>query len=109
MTLFKLHPETETDTEFLSRIRDLFEEPPRMPVTMSPEQKNALAQFLEKAAGEMREMGITGDALAEELSRGEGKQRRLSNADKERGLIASAFVVGFEMGHDYALRWGKAF
>jgi hypothetical protein len=109
MTLFKLNPETEADTEFMSRLADLFKEPPRMPVTMSIGQKNALAQFLERATVEMREMSHTGYAIGEAVRKVKGKRRRLSDTNKERGLIASAFVIGFEMGHDYALRWGKAF
>jgi hypothetical protein len=109
MELFKLHPETQADAEFLSRLAALFQEPPRMPTTMSNAQKNALAQFLEKATVEMREMVVTGYALGEALRAPKGKRRPLSKAEKERGLIASAFVIGFEMGHDYALRWGKVF
>ena len=109
MTLFKLHAETQIDTELLSRLVDLFKEPPRMPLTMSPEEKNALAQFLEKATVEMREMGNTGFELGEAVPSRTGRRRRLSKADKERALIAAAFTIGFEMGHDYALRWGKVF
>jgi len=109
MALFKLDPESQADAEFISRLIGLFKEPPRMLVTMSSGQKNALAQFLEKATIEMREMSHTGYAVGEALRKVKGKRRRLSDTDKERGLIASAFAIGFEMGHDYALRWGKAF
>ena len=109
MVLFKLDPETQTDAEFLSRLSTLFKEPPRMPVMMSNAQKNAFAQFLEKATVEMRKMSHTGYALGEASRKRRGTRQRLSDADKERGLIAGAFAVAFEMGHDYALRWGKAF
>ena len=55
VTLFKAHPGIELDKTFLSRLNTLFKEPPRMANAMSSEQKNALAQFLEKATVEMRD------------------------------------------------------
>lgn len=105
VTLFKAYPGIEPDDTFLDRLSTLFQEPPRMATAMSGEQKNALAQFLEKATVELREMALTGCALGE----AQGTRPPLSESEKERGLIGGAFVIGFEMGHDYTLRWGKAF
>ena len=50
-------------------------------------------------------MALAGYALGE----AQGTRSPLSESEKERGLIGAAFIIGFEMGHDYSLKWSKAF
>ena len=101
--------EIQSDSDFLSRLETLFKEPPRMPTTMSISKQAAFIQFIKTATDEMREMAVLGLELANKTPSERDAGDKDAIVEKEKVLVAGAFGIAFEMGHDYAVRWGKAF